>query len=53
MANLKVADGLKVGMKLTSEASEVRRTLTILADRHNKNAKKYITSSATAYFPKI
>ena len=53
MANLKVADGLKVGAKLTSETSEVRRTLTILADRHYKNAKKYITSSATASFPKI
>ena len=53
MANLKVADGLKVGAKLTSETSEVRRTLTILADRHYKNAKKYINSSATASFPKI
>jgi hypothetical protein len=52
MANLKVAEGLKVGAKLTSETSEVRRKLTILADRHYKNASKYITSAATASFPK-
>ena len=51
MANLKVADGLKVGAKLTSETSEVRRTLTILANRHNKNAVSLIHSASTNHFP--
>jgi hypothetical protein len=53
LAKLNVADGMKVGEKITSKKSEVRRTLTILANRHQKNAIKFIKSSATATFPKI
>jgi hypothetical protein len=53
LAKLNVADGMKVGEKITSYKSQVRRTLTILANRHYKNAIKYIKSSATATFPKI
>ncbi len=53
MANLDVAQGMKLGEKITSYKAHVRRTLTILANRHYKNAKKYITSSASASFPKI
>ena len=53
LAELNVADGMKVGEKITSYKSQVRRTLTILANRHYKNAIKYIKSSATTTFPKI
>jgi hypothetical protein len=53
MAKLKASEGLKVGAKLTSETSDIRRTLTILANRHYKNAIDYIKSSATSSFPKV
>jgi hypothetical protein len=49
-AKLKIAEGLKEG-KVTADATERRRILTILATRYYKRAEAYIQSAATSKFP--
>jgi hypothetical protein len=50
-AKLDVAEGMEVG-KVKQDTAEKRRVLTILAKRHYENALVYISTAATATFPK-
>ena len=49
-ANLAIAKGLKEGLR-THATSDQRRTVTIVAVRHLKNAKRLLAASGTKVFP--